>query len=117
MPANMMRGGGSTRSSVLPPRKKYVKDGLGQLKAPAPPPSVVRPQPVPVAAVAAPPLAPSDPIADAFFQIAPPWEQQQLSKMDGAFVGRTVLVQWFEEGWQLGVIESYKAKDKLYFIE
>ena len=111
----MMRGGGSTRSSVLPPRKKFVKDGLGQLKAPAPPPSVVRPQPVPKAAVAAPPLAPSDPIADAFFQIAPPWEQQQLSKMDGAFVGRTVLVQWFDEGWQLGVIESYK--DKLYFIE
>ena len=35
--------------------------------------------------------------------------------MDGAFVGRTVLVQWFDEGWQLGVIESYK--DKLYFIE
>eukprot|EP00966_Prymnesium_polylepis_P232348 5373883-Prymnesium_polylepis.1 len=64
----MMRGGGSTRSAVLPPRKKFVKDGLGQLKAPAPPPSVVRPQPVPVAAQ---PLAPSDPIADAFFQIAP----------------------------------------------
>ena len=38
-----------------------------------------------------------------------------MSKMDGAFVGRTVLVQWFDEGWQLGVIESYK--DKLYFIE
>ena len=35
--------------------------------------------------------------------------------MDGAFVGRTVLVQGFEEGWQLGVIESYK--DKLYYIE
>ena len=34
--------------------------------------------------------------------------------MDGAFVGRTVLVQWFDEGWQLGVIESYKATDKLY---
>ena len=26
-----------------------------------------------------------------------------------------MLVQWFDEGWQLGVIESYKAKDKLYF--
>ena len=38
-----------------------------------------------------------------------------MSKMGGAFVGLTVLVQWFDEGWQLGVIESYK--DKLYFIE
>ena len=109
----MMRGGGggSTRSSDLPPRKKFVKDNAGMLKAPAPPPVVHLPQPVAVAA----PAPPSDPIADAFFEIAPPWEQQQLSKMDGAFVGRTVLVQWFDEGWQLGVIESYK--DKLYFIE
>ena len=99
-------------SSDLPPRKKFVKDNLGQLKAPALPASVVhRPQPVPV--VAPPP--PSDPIADAFFEIAPPWEQKQLSTMGGAFVGRTVLVQWFEEGWQLGVIEDYK--DKLYYIE
>ena len=35
--------------------------------------------------------------------------------MDGACVGRTVLVQRFEKCWQLGAIESYK--DKLYYIE
>ena len=28
-----------------------------------------------------------------------------------------MLVQWFDEGWQLGVIERYTAEDKRYFIE
>ena len=98
-------------------------------KPPAAPPKPARAAPprasaapparaAPPRASAAPPkpAPPTDTITEAFGKIASDSEHQQLNKMKGDFVGRTVLMKWGDGiGWQLGVIEAFK--DKSYYVE
>ena len=39
-------------------------------------------------------MPPSDPIADAFFEIAPPWEQKQLSSMEASSRARRINIEY-----------------------